>query len=84
MADLLDVGNEIQESLARSYDVPDDVDEAELDAELEALGQEVELEREFGGAEGAGALPSFMQDEVPDFIDEAPATAGGKVKEAAG
>ncbi|KAK3985271.1 Snf7 family [Cladorrhinum sp. PSN332] len=81
MADLLDVGNEIQESLARSYDIPEDVDEAELDAELEALGQEVELEREFGGAEGA--LPSFMQDEVPDFIDEAP-NAAGKVKEAAG
>ncbi|KAM7190868.1 Snf7 domain containing protein [Naviculisporaceae sp. PSN 640] len=81
MADLLDVGNEIQESLARSYDIPEDVDEAELDAELEALGQEVELERELGMSEGA--LPSFMQDEVPEFIDEAPSTAG-KVKEAAG
>lgn len=82
MADLLDVGNEIQETLARSYDVPEDVDEAELDAELEALGQEVELERELAaGAEGA--LPSFMQDEVPEFIDEPPSTAG-KVKEAAG
>ncbi|KAK4466963.1 Snf7 family [Cladorrhinum samala] len=81
MADLLDVGNEIQESLARSYDIPEDVDEAELDAELEALGQEVELEREFGGTEGA--LPSFMQDEVPEFIDEPP-NAAGKVKEAAG
>jgi charged multivesicular body protein 5 len=82
MADLLDVGNEIQESLARSYDIPEDVDEAELDAELEALGQEVELEREMGGLEGQ-ALPSFMQDEVPEFIDEAPATTG-QVKEAAG
>jgi charged multivesicular body protein 5 len=81
MADLLDVGNEIQETLARSYDIPDDVDEAELDAELEALGQEVELEREMAGAEGA--LPSFLQDEVPEFIDEPPVTTG-KVKEAAG
>ncbi|KAK4131258.1 hypothetical protein BT67DRAFT_159678 [Trichocladium antarcticum] len=81
MADLLDVGNEIQESLSRSYDVPEDVDEAELDAELEALGHEVELEREMGGAEGA--LPSFLQDEVPEFIDEPP-SAAGKVKEAAG
>lgn len=80
MADLLDVGNEIQESLARSYDVPEDVDEAELDAELEALGQEVDMEREFGGVEGA--VPSFMQDEVPEFIDEAP-KAGGKVQEVA-
>lgn len=82
MADLMDVGNEIQESLSRSYDIPDDVDEAELDAELEALGAEVDLEREFGGSE---ALPSFMQDEVPDFIDEPPVTnAGKKVTEAAG
>lgn len=83
MADLLDVGNEIQESLSRGYDVPEDVDEAELDAELEALGAEVEMERELGG--GAEALPSFMQDEVPDFIDEPPQTEAGKaVKEAAG
>lgn len=82
MADLMDVGNEINESLARSYDVPEDVDEAELDAELEALGAEVDLERELGGAE---SLPGFMQDEVPDFIDEPPVTEAGKaVKEAAG
>ncbi|KAK3347821.1 Snf7 family [Neurospora tetraspora] len=84
MADLLDVGNEIQESLARSYEVPEDVDEEELDAELEALGQEVELEREmYGGMEGAGGVPSFMQDEVPEFVDEEP-KVGGKVKEVAG
>ncbi|KAH7368064.1 charged multivesicular body protein [Plectosphaerella cucumerina] len=80
MADLMDVGNDIQESLARSYDVPEDVDEAELDAELEALGLEAELEPELGGA-----LPSFMQEEVPDFIDEEPSQANkdGKVKEVA-
>lgn len=82
MADLMDVGNEIQESLSRAYDVPEDVDEAELDAELEALGAEVELDREL---EGAGGLPSFMQDEVPEFIDEPPVNEAGKaVKEAAG
>ncbi|TDZ58529.1 Charged multivesicular body protein 5 [Colletotrichum trifolii] len=79
MADLMDVGNDIQESLARSYDVPEDVDEAELDAELEALGMEAELDPEFGGA-----VPSFLQDEVPEFVDEEPLKEGGKVKEAAG
>ncbi|KAK4120643.1 hypothetical protein N657DRAFT_648809 [Parathielavia appendiculata] len=83
MADLLDIGNEIQESLARSYDIPEDVDEAELDAELEALGEEVELEREMAGGTMEGGLPSFLQDEVPEFIDEPPSVAG-KVKEAAG
>jgi len=79
MADLMDIGNDIQESISRSYDVPEDVDEVELDAELEALGDEVE----FDGLGEAQGTPSFMVDEVPQFIDEAP-EAGGKVKEAAG
>lgn len=79
MADLMDVGNEIQESLARGYDVPDEVDESELDAELEALGMDAELEMESGGQ-----VPSFMQDEaMPEFVDEAPQTED-KVKQVAG
>lgn len=83
MQDLMDVGNEIQDSLSRSYDVPEDVDEAELDAELEALGEEAELEGGLGvGGQGVGEMPGFMQDEVPTFIDEPP--EGAKVKEAAG
>lgn len=82
MADLMDMGNEIQESISRSYDIPDDVDEAELDAELEALGEEQEF-ADFG-AESDLAAPGFLQDEVgpPQFIDDAP--EHGKVKEAAG
>lgn len=80
MQDLLEMGNEIQESLGRSYDVPEDVDEAELDAELEALGEEAEFES--GGMQNLGETPSFMVDEVPSFVDEPP--EGGKVKEAAG
>jgi len=70
MADLMDLGNEIQESISRSYDVPDDVDEAELDAELEALGEEMEAggwETEVGGSD---ALPAFLQEEVPSFLEE--------------
>ncbi|KAF4977209.1 hypothetical protein FZEAL_6237 [Fusarium zealandicum] len=79
MADLMDVGNDIQESLARSYDIPDEVDETELDAELEALGMEVELDHEMGGA-----VPGFLQDEVvPDFVDEPPQTED-KMKQVAG
>jgi charged multivesicular body protein 5 len=102
MADLMDIGNDIQESISRSYDIPEgwhlpltfllivatltelpDVDEAELDAELEALGEEVELG---GGWEadaiGAGEVPGFLQNEpgVPEFIDEPP--TGEKVKQA--
>ena len=80
MADLMEVGNEIQDAISRSYDVPEDVDEAELDAELEALGEE----QEFETMDSEGALPSFMVDEVgpPQFVDEPP--EAGKVKEAAG
>ncbi|KAJ9295720.1 hypothetical protein DTO271G3_5743 [Paecilomyces variotii] len=80
MADLMEIGNEIQESISRSYDIPEDVDEAELDAELEALGEENMFETSLG----EDAVPSFLQDEVapPTFIDEPPEE--GKVKEAAG
>lgn len=78
MQDLMEMGNDIQESMSRSYDVPEDVDEAELDAELEALGEEVEFESSLG----VGETPGFMVDEVPQFIDAPPEAA--KVKEAAG
>jgi charged multivesicular body protein 5 len=80
MADLMEVGNEIQESISRAYDVPEDVDEAELDAELEALGEESMFESSMTES----AMPTFLQDEVapPQFIDEPPEQA--QVKEAAG
>ncbi|KOC13683.1 SNF7 family protein [Aspergillus flavus AF70] len=79
MADLMDIGNEIQESISCAYDVPEDVDEAELDAELEALGEETMFENSMGES----AMPSFLQDEVapPQFIDEPPEQT--KVKEPA-
>lgn len=59
------------------------MDEAELDAELEALGEEVELS---GGWDtetvGTGEMPNFLHGEpVPEFVDEAP-LGGHKVKEA--
>lgn len=79
MADLMELGNEISESMGRAYDIPDDVDEAELDAELEALGEDMAFEQQ---AESAGGIPSFMQDEVPQFIDEPP-EANKKVAEPA-
>ncbi|KAI1110182.1 putative SNF7 family protein [Nemania sp. NC0429] len=81
MADLLDVGNEIQETLSRGYEVPDDVDEAELDAELEMLGAEMLEADGLAGPLDAGGVPDFMRDEVPDFVDEPPEAS--KVQEAA-
>jgi len=79
MADLMEMGNDIQDAISRSYDVPEEVDEAELDAELEALGDEVALEGM--GAESEG-MPAFLLDEAPQFIDEPPEPS--KLKEAAG
>ncbi|TKR87893.1 hypothetical protein L596_012223 [Steinernema carpocapsae] len=43
MEDMLDMNNEIQEAMGRQYDCPD-IDEADLEAELDALGDELELD----------------------------------------
>ncbi|PRT52775.1 Charged multivesicular body protein 5 [Wickerhamiella sorbophila] len=61
MADLMDMADELQDTMSRNYSVADEVDEAELDAELEALGEELEFEQ---------AEPSYLQEEMPTFVDE--------------
>jgi charged multivesicular body protein 5 len=43
MEEMLDMNNDIQEALSRQYDTPD-IDEADLEAELDALGDELELD----------------------------------------
>ncbi|KAI0280054.1 vacuolar protein sorting-associated protein 60 [Russula aff. rugulosa BPL654] len=69
MEELLEQANEVQESLSRSYAVPDEIDEADLEAglnaELDALGMEEE--------EGESYLADLNK--APDFIDEAPIEA---------
>lgn len=55
MMDLMDVSNEIQESLGRSYSVPDDIDEEELMGELDALEADMGTETESDG------VPSYLQ-----------------------
>lgn len=71
MLDLIDKSNELQESLLMSQDVADDISESELDAELEALGEEMDYEAEL--TEG---MPSYLNEEapvadnLPTFIDE--------------
>ncbi|KAJ3126738.1 cell division control protein [Nowakowskiella sp. JEL0407] len=54
MEDLLEQANEIQESIGRTYGLPDDVDEADLEAELDALGDELLMEEE--------GEPSYLSD----------------------
>merc|ERR1712070_63458 len=44
MAELMDDFNEINEVLGQSFATPDDIDEADLDAELELLADELEEE----------------------------------------
>ncbi|XP_043691516.1 vacuolar protein sorting-associated protein 60.1-like isoform X1 [Telopea speciosissima] len=55
MMDLMDVSTEIQESLGRSYSVPDDIDEEELMGELDALEADMGMETESDG------VPSYLQ-----------------------
>ncbi|KAL1542269.1 vacuolar protein sorting-associated protein 60.2-like [Salvia divinorum] len=54
MMDLMDVSSEIQESLGRSYNLPDDIDEDELLGELDALEADMGFETE-------GGMPSYLQ-----------------------
>ncbi|KAM0788649.1 hypothetical protein ACM66B_002751 [Microbotryomycetes sp. NB124-2] len=67
MEDLIESANEVQESMSRTYGVPDEVDEADLEAELDALADDFEEEE---------GIPSYLQQdattELPDFVDEAP------------
>ncbi|GBC07409.1 hypothetical protein RclHR1_07440014 [Rhizophagus clarus] len=58
MEDLLEQANDIQESLGRTYGVPEDIDEDDLEAELDALGDELNFEEE--------EEPSYLQ-ETPEL-----------------
>ncbi|KAM7448480.1 Charged multivesicular body protein 5 [Porites harrisoni] len=61
MADMLEIANEVQETLGRTYGMPDDLDEADLEAELEALGDDLALDED----------TSYL-DEVPAPSDTIP------------
>lgn len=55
LADMADLTNEINEVMGQSYAIPDDVDEADLMAELDALETDLAME------ETVGAAPSYLQ-----------------------
>ena len=74
MAELMEDFDEINEALGRNYATPD-LDEADLDAELEALGEELEELEE----ETAKSMPSYLLpaqpsnapgEKVPEGVDE--------------
>jgi charged multivesicular body protein 5 len=69
MSDLLDIGEEIQATLGRSYNVPDGLDEDDLLEELEGLELDM-LDEEANLVDG---VPSYLQDEpLPIAPDEEP------------
>lgn len=60
MAEMMDEFNEINEALGRNFATPEEIDETDLEAELEMLGDELEeLEDE------ADATPSYLADNLP-------------------
>lgn len=59
MEDLLEQASEIQETLGRSYGLPDGIDDDELEAELDALGDDVDL---------IEAEPSYLAE--PEYLPE--------------
>ncbi|KAJ1822874.1 Vacuolar protein-sorting-associated protein 60 [Coemansia sp. RSA 2599] len=66
MADLLEQANEVQEVMGRSYSLPEDIDEHDLEAELDALGDELDFEEE---------APSYLNETLPampELLPEAP------------
>jgi hypothetical protein len=82
MEELLDQANEVQETLGRSYAVPDEIDEADLEAGASFFFFEhirfssrynIELDA-LGMEEVEEEGPSYLADlnKTPDFIDEAP------------
>ncbi|CAN8269489.1 unnamed protein product [Cochlearia groenlandica] len=65
MMDLMDDSSEIQETLGRSYNVPDGLDEDDLMGELDAL------EADMGNETEADGMPSYLQpDKETDYDDE--------------
>ncbi len=82
LADMMEDMNEVNEALGRSYGVPDDIDEADLEAELDLLEDEVAAEavaaKEGAGSVGAGATPSYLQpNAMPAVPAGTPVAVGG-------
>ncbi|KAI0249936.1 vacuolar protein sorting-associated protein 60 [Lactifluus subvellereus] len=81
MEELLEQANEVQETLSRSYAVPDEIDEADLEAgtsypipEGTCFSSRSNAELDALGMEEEEEGTSYLADlnKAPDFIDEAP------------
>lgn len=76
MFDMMDRMGEINEAMGRSYNVPDDVDETDLMAELDAL--ELDMGSEL---QTAGGVPSYLNE--PEGLSDLPAAPTGVQQEPA-
>ena len=89
MADLIERGEELQNALNMNSDAldVDDIDDAELDAELDALAEDDLMGYNAVGNDlmdiGASAdgVPSSLSGAVPQFVDEDPVDSGKDGKE---
>jgi charged multivesicular body protein 5 len=70
MAEMMDEFNEINEALGRNFATPEHIDEADLDAELEML--EDELEEEVAGTEEPSYLQASQLPDTPSGLPSAP------------
>jgi len=70
MADILELSEEVQGALGRSYNMPD-VDEDELEAELDALGDEIALDDDTSYLDDAVRAPNAPDKEPsrPDALN---------------
>lgn len=73
MADMLDMSNEIQETLGQTFGVPDDIDEDELMCELDALEDDMGDETE--------AVPSYLQEDPTEELELPSAPEGELARE---
>jgi len=62
MEDMMDQANEVNEAMGRSYGMPD-VDESELEAELDALGDEIALDDDSSYLDEASKAPGVPSKE---------------------
>ena len=62
------VYTDINEALGRNFATPDDIDEADLDAELEMLCYELEEELQEEAAVADASVPSYLMPSTPNEV----------------
>ncbi|CAB4006931.1 charged multivesicular body 5 [Paramuricea clavata] len=65
MSDLLDQANEVQEALGRQYGTPE-LDEDDLEAELDALGDDLAFDEDTSYLDEAEKAPTVPDTDLPE------------------